>query len=52
MKVLLHELPFDELMAGLRDAALELAVVLRPTGERVTGIEFRIAAHLPDVRRA
>jgi DNA-binding transcriptional LysR family regulator len=40
VKVLLHELPFDELMAGLRDAALELAVVLRPTGERVAGIEF------------
>jgi DNA-binding transcriptional LysR family regulator len=40
VKVLLHELPFDELMAGLRDAALELAVVLRPTRERVAGIEF------------
>jgi DNA-binding transcriptional LysR family regulator len=40
VKVLLHELPFDELMAGLKDAALELAVVLRPTGERVAGIEF------------
>jgi DNA-binding transcriptional LysR family regulator len=40
VKVLLHELPFDELMAGLRDAALALAVVLRPTRERVAGIEF------------
>jgi DNA-binding transcriptional LysR family regulator len=39
-KVLLHELPFDELMAGLKDAALDLAIVLRPTGERVAGIEF------------
>jgi DNA-binding transcriptional LysR family regulator len=40
VKVLLHELPFDELMTGLRDAALELAVVLRPTRERIAGIEF------------
>jgi DNA-binding transcriptional LysR family regulator len=40
VKVLLHELAFDELIAGLRSAALELAILLQPTGERITGIEF------------
>ena len=40
VKVLLHEFAFDELIAGLRSAALELAIVLLPTGERITGIEF------------
>jgi DNA-binding transcriptional LysR family regulator len=39
-KVLLHELAFDELIAGLRSAALELAILLLPTSERITGIEF------------
>jgi DNA-binding transcriptional LysR family regulator len=39
VKVQLHELTCDELMAGLRSAALELAVLLRPS-ERITGIEF------------
>ena len=37
VKVQLHELTCDELMAGLRSAALELAVLLRPS-ERITGI--------------
>jgi DNA-binding transcriptional LysR family regulator len=40
VKVLLHELTFDELIAGLRSAALELAILLQPTGEQITGIEF------------
>jgi DNA-binding transcriptional LysR family regulator len=40
MKVLLHELSFDELIAGLRNATLELAITLQPTGEQIAGIEF------------
>jgi DNA-binding transcriptional LysR family regulator len=40
VKVLLHELPGDELIAGLRNATLELAILLLPTGEQIAGIEF------------
>ena len=40
VKVLLHDLAFDDLIAGLRSAALELAILLQPTGEHITGIEF------------
>ena len=40
VNVRLHELPFDELIAGLRNAALELAILLLPTSEHITGIEF------------
>ena len=40
VKVLLHELSFDELIAGLRNATLELAIILQPTGEQIAGIEF------------
>ena len=40
VKVLLHDLSFDELIAGLRNATLELAILLQPTGEQIAGIEF------------
>jgi DNA-binding transcriptional LysR family regulator len=40
VKVLLHELSFDELMAGLRNATLELAIVVQPTDNKIAGIEF------------
>jgi len=40
VKVLLHDLSFDELIAGLRNATLELAILLQPTGEQFAGIEF------------
>jgi DNA-binding transcriptional LysR family regulator len=40
VKVLLHDLSFDELIAGLRNAALELALVVQPTGLQLAGIEF------------
>jgi DNA-binding transcriptional LysR family regulator len=40
VKVLLHDLSFDELVAGLRNATLELAIMLQPTGEQIAGIEF------------
>jgi DNA-binding transcriptional LysR family regulator len=40
VKVLLHDLSFDELIAGLRNATLEIAIMLQPTGEQFAGIEF------------
>jgi DNA-binding transcriptional LysR family regulator len=40
VKVLLHDLSFHELIAGLRNATLELAILLQPTGEQIAGIEF------------
>jgi DNA-binding transcriptional LysR family regulator len=40
VKVLLHQLSFDELIDGLRNATLELAIMLQPAGEQIAGIEF------------
>jgi DNA-binding transcriptional LysR family regulator len=40
VKVLLHDLSFDELIGGLRNATLELAIIFQPTGEQIAGIEF------------
>jgi DNA-binding transcriptional LysR family regulator len=43
VKLVLHDLTSDELIAGLRNAALELAVMVQPTGEQTVGIEFETA---------
>jgi len=40
VKVILHDLPSDELIARLRDNVLELAVMVQPTGAQTEGIEF------------
>jgi len=40
VKMLLHDLSSDGLIAGLHNATLELAVMVKPTGEQATGIEF------------
>jgi DNA-binding transcriptional LysR family regulator len=40
VKLLLHDLSFDELITGLRNATLELAITLLPTSEQIPGIEF------------
>ena len=40
VKLLLHDLSSDDLVAGLRNGTLELAVVVQPTGEHSAGIEF------------
>jgi DNA-binding transcriptional LysR family regulator len=40
VKVSLHDLSSDELISGLRDGALELAITARPAGDQVAGIEF------------
>jgi DNA-binding transcriptional LysR family regulator len=42
VKVVLHDLSSDELIAGLHDATLELAVMVQLTGEQTAGIEFEL----------
>src|SRR6059036_2965196 len=46
VKVLLHDLSSDELITGLRDASLELAVMVPPAGE-TTGIQFEVLLSYP-----
>ena len=40
VKPVLHTLPTDELIAELRNATLELAIMVQPIGEQTAGIEF------------
>jgi len=40
VKLVLHDLSTDELIAGLRDGTLELAIMVQPIGEQTVGIEF------------
>src|SRR4029077_13386348 len=47
VKVLLHDLSSDELIAGLRNAALELAIMVEPIGEQMAGIEFELLRTYP-----
>ena len=47
VKVVLHDLSSDELIAGLHDATLELAVMVQLTGEQTTGIEFELLRTYP-----
>jgi DNA-binding transcriptional LysR family regulator len=47
VKVSLHELSCDELIAGLRNGMLELAIMLQPTGEQAAGIEFELLRTYP-----
>ena len=48
VKVLLHDLSSDELIAGLQNATLELAVmVYQPTGEQTAGIQFELLRTYP-----
>ena len=47
MKVLLHDLSRDKIIAGLHDATLELAVMAQATGEGMLGIEFEILRTYP-----
>ena len=42
VKVLLHDLSSDELIAGLQNATLELAVMVQPIGDQTAGIEFEL----------
>src|SRR6266542_4145188 len=47
VKLLLHDLSSDELIAGLRDATLELAIMVEPFGEQTAGIEFELLRTYP-----
>jgi len=47
VKVLLHDLSRDKIIAGLHDATLELAVMAQATGEGMLGIEFEILRTYP-----
>src|SRR6266853_303525 len=47
VKVLLHELSTDELIAGLRNATLEIAIMVQPLGEQTAGIEFELLRTYP-----
>src|SRR5262249_42891059 len=40
VNLVLHDLSTDELIAGLRDGTLELAIMVQPIGEQTAGIEF------------
>jgi DNA-binding transcriptional LysR family regulator len=40
VKLVLHDLSTDELIAGLRDGTLELAIMVQPIGGQTAGIEF------------
>ena len=42
VKVVLHDLSSDELIAGLQNATLELAIMVQLTGEQTAGIEFEL----------
>ncbi|MEY2602922.1 MAG: hypothetical protein QOH31_687 [Verrucomicrobiota bacterium] len=46
-KVSLYDLSCDELITGLRNATLELAITLQPTGEQAAGIEFELLRNYP-----
>ena len=47
VKLSLHDLSSDEVVAGLHNATLELGVILKPTGEHTAGIEFELLRTYP-----
>src|SRR2546429_3426901 len=47
VKVLLHDLSSDELIGGLQNATLELAVMVQPSGEQTAGVEFEALRTYP-----
>src|SRR6476620_2546843 len=47
VKVVLHDLASDELITGLQNATLELAVMVQLTGEQTAGIEFEVLRTYP-----
>jgi DNA-binding transcriptional LysR family regulator len=47
VKVLLHNLSSDELIAGLRNGTLDLAITVEPIGEQTEAIEFEVLRTLP-----
>src|SRR3954452_9826055 len=47
VKLLLHDLSSDELIAGLQNGTLELAIMVEPTGEQTAGIECELLRTYP-----
>ncbi len=47
VKVLLHDLASDELIAGLQNGTLELAIMVQPAGDLTTGIQFEVLRTYP-----
>jgi DNA-binding transcriptional LysR family regulator len=47
VKVLLHDLSSDELITGLRNATLELALMVSPAGDHSAGIQFEALRTYP-----
>jgi DNA-binding transcriptional LysR family regulator len=47
VKVVLHDLSSDELIDGLQDATLELAVMVQLTDDQTAGIEFELLRTYP-----
>ena len=47
VRVVLHDLSSEELIAGLHNAALELALMVQPSGEPAAGIEFEVLRVYP-----
>jgi DNA-binding transcriptional LysR family regulator len=47
VRLVLHDLPTDELISKLRNATLELAIMVQPLGEQTAGIEFEILRDYP-----
>jgi DNA-binding transcriptional LysR family regulator len=47
VKVLLHDLSSDELIAGLQNGTLELAIMVPPVGDQTAGIKFEVLRTYP-----
>jgi DNA-binding transcriptional LysR family regulator len=47
LKLVLHDLPTDQLIAELRNGRLELAIMVQPIGEQAVGIDFEILRSYP-----
>jgi len=47
VKVLLHDLSSDELITGLQNGALELAIMVPPVGDQTAGILFEVLRTYP-----
>src|SRR6185295_2974483 len=47
VKLLLHDLSSEELINGLRNATLELAIMVQPSGEQTAGVEFELLRTYP-----
>ena len=46
-RVSLHDLSTEEMLAGLRDGSLDLALRVEPTGEKLRGLRFHELARFP-----